>query len=128
MNVINKRRSSALCALRFGVLVLMLCAAMPSAWSKQHKPDPSNSNPPANHPLVLWDISKPDSPRVIQRFANVSRVLSDDRGYVYILNDDGLWVISAPAHYLQDQPNPFQTFWVCAEYANEAQEPCTQGY
>ena len=213
MNVINKRKSSALRALHFGVLALMLCAAMPNAWAKQHKPDPSQavlvvahvpfdgkalkdmsiqtqangnrylyvehspeqgvsvldiakpsqptlvgsvawpdaassrirdvtaeamllaaaagnstSNPPANDPLVLWDTSMPNSPKVVQRFANISRVISDDRGYVYILNDDGLWVISTPTAYRQNQPNPFQTLWVCVEYANEAQEPCTQGY
>ena len=88
----------------------------------------SASDPPANDPLVLWDTSKPNSPKVVQRFANVSRVLSDDRGYVYILNDDGLWVISTPTAYWQNQPNPFRTFWVCVEYSNEKQEPCTQGY
>ena len=87
-----------------------------------------DADPPANNSLVLWDTSKPESPKVVQQFANVSRVLSDDRGYVYILNDDGLWVISTPTAYLQNQPNPFQTFWVCAEYAHDAQAPCTQGY
>jgi hypothetical protein len=213
VNIINKQKSSIRRALYFGVSVLMLCAAMPSAWADQHKPDPSqavlvvahvpfdgkalkdisiqtqangnrylyvehspeqgvsildigrpsqptlvgsvawpdaastrirgvsaeamlldanavnpNSTPPANDPLVLWDTSKPDSPRVVQRFANVSRVLSDDRGYMYILNDDGLWVISTPTAYLQNQPSPFQTFWVCVEYTHEAPAPCTQGY
>jgi hypothetical protein len=77
-------------------------------------------------PFVLWDTSQINSPKVVQRFANVSRVLADDRGYLYILNADGLWVISTPTayQYQQSQPDPFQTFWVCAEYANEAQSPC----
>lgn len=43
--------------------------------------------------LVLWDISDPQNPQVVQRFTGVVRVLHDDRHYTYILNQDGLWVV-----------------------------------
>lgn len=212
MNVTNERKSSVLRALHLGALALVLCAAMPNAWAKQHKPDPSQavmvvahipfqgespsdmaihttangdrylyvehspglgisildlakaSNPilissvawpatatahirdvpadavlltetnnnseasqpatqPASNTLVLWDVSHPTKPTVLQQFADIRRVLVDDRGYVYILNADGLWVISTPTAYRQSQPDPFKTFWVCVQYANEAQSP-----
>jgi hypothetical protein len=51
---------------------------------------------PANDPLVLWDTSNPKSPKFVQRFPNAKRVLSDDRGYIYVLCADGLWVMSTP--------------------------------
>lgn len=44
--------------------------------------------------LVLWDISEPGNPRVVQRFSGVVRVLHDERNYTYVLNQDGLWVVS----------------------------------
>lgn len=43
--------------------------------------------------LVLWDISEPGNPRVVQRFSGVVRVLHDERNYTYVLNQDGLWVV-----------------------------------
>jgi hypothetical protein len=43
--------------------------------------------------LVLWDISEPGNPRVVQRFSGVVRVLRDERNYTYVLNQDGLWVV-----------------------------------
>ena len=52
------------------------------------------SSPTANKgELVLWDISDPGNPRVVQRFAGVVRVLHDERNYTYVLNQDGLWVV-----------------------------------
>lgn len=44
--------------------------------------------------LVLWDISDPGNPRVVQRFSGVVRILEDERNYTYVLNQDGLWVVS----------------------------------
>jgi hypothetical protein len=190
VNVIHKRRSSALRALHLGALALVLCAAIPHAWAKQRKPNPSHnvmvvahvpfdgksstdmaiqtqsngerylyvehspeqgvtilniakpsepklvgsiawpdaaithmrdvtgeavllakadanssSNQPASDPLVLWDASQPNSPKVVQRFENVSKALSDDRGYVYVLNAEGLWVVSTPTAYGQGDPD-----------------------
>lgn len=46
--------------------------------------------------LVLWDMSNPTSPRVVQKFSGVVRWLEDERSFIYVLNNDGLWVISEP--------------------------------
>ncbi len=46
--------------------------------------------------LVLWDISKPATPRVVQKFSGVVKWLEDERNFIYVLNNDGLWVISQP--------------------------------
>lgn len=43
--------------------------------------------------LILWDVSNPSDPQVVQRFPGVLRVLRDDRHYTYILNHDRLWVV-----------------------------------
>ncbi len=45
------------------------------------------------HELLLWDVSDPKNPRMVQRFNDVLRVLQDDRHYTYILNQDRLWVV-----------------------------------
>ena len=47
--------------------------------------------------LVLWDLSNPAPPRVVQKFSGVVRWLQDDRNFIYVLNDEGLWVVSKPA-------------------------------
>lgn len=52
------------------------------------------SQPPSKSELVLWDISDPGNPRVVQRFSGVLRILQDERNYTYVLNADGLWVVS----------------------------------
>lgn len=52
------------------------------------------SQSPGKSELVLWDISDPGNPRVVQRFSGVLRVLQDERNYTYVLNADGLWVVS----------------------------------
>jgi len=46
--------------------------------------------------VVIWDLSNPASPRMVQKFDSVVRFLRDDKDFIYILNNDGLWVISAP--------------------------------
>jgi hypothetical protein len=50
--------------------------------------------------LVLWDLSNPATPRVVQKFSGVVKWLQDERNFIYVLNSDGLWVVSKPA----DQP------------------------
>ncbi len=50
--------------------------------------------------LVLWDLSNPAAPRVVQKFSGVVKWLQDERNFIYVLNGDGLWVVSEPA----DQP------------------------
>src|ERR1700675_1893091 len=50
--------------------------------------------------LVLWDLSNPASPHVLQTFSGVVKWLQDDRNFIYVLNADGLWVISKGKHRL----------------------------
>jgi len=47
--------------------------------------------------LVLWDLSNPAAPRVVQKFSGVVKWLQDERNFIYVLNSDGLWVVSKPA-------------------------------
>jgi hypothetical protein len=47
--------------------------------------------------LVLWDLSNPAAPRVVQKFSGVVKWLQDERRFIYVLNGDGLWVVSEPA-------------------------------
>jgi hypothetical protein len=50
--------------------------------------------------VVLWDTSDPKSPRLVQKFSKVMKWLQDDREFIYVLADDGLWIVSQP----HDQP------------------------
>jgi hypothetical protein len=51
----------------------------------------------SNDDLVVWDLSNPAAPRVVQKFPGVVRWLQDGRNFIYVLNGDGLWVVSKPA-------------------------------
>ncbi len=51
----------------------------------------------SNDDLVLWDLSNPAAPRVVQKFSGVVKWLQDERNFIYVLNGDGLWVVSKPA-------------------------------
>lgn len=51
----------------------------------------------ADDDLVFWDLSNPGAPRVVQNFSGVVKWLQDERDFVYVLNGDGLWVVSKPA-------------------------------
>jgi hypothetical protein len=51
----------------------------------------------SNDALVLWDLSNPAAPRVVQKFSGVVKWLRDERNFIYVLNGDGLWVVSEPA-------------------------------
>ena len=59
-----------------------------------------------NDDLVLWDLSNPSAPRVVQKFSGVVKWLQDERDFIYVLNGDGLWVVSKPA---DRQPEPTQS-------------------
>jgi hypothetical protein len=50
----------------------------------------------SNDDLVLWDLSNPMAPRVVQKFSGVVKWLQDERNFIYVLNGDGLWVVSEP--------------------------------
>ena len=45
---------------------------------------------------MLWDVSNPVAPREVQKFTGVVKWLEDERNFIYVLNGDGLWVISEP--------------------------------
>jgi hypothetical protein len=60
----------------------------------------------SNDDLVLWDLSNPSAPRVVQKFSGVVKWLQDERDFIYVLNGDGLWVVSKPA---DRQPEPTQS-------------------
>jgi hypothetical protein len=46
--------------------------------------------------LVFWDLTNPTAPRVVQKFSGVVKWFQDERNFIYVLNKDGLWVISQP--------------------------------
>ena len=46
--------------------------------------------------LVLWDLSNPAALQVVKKFSGVVRFLLDNHNFVYLLNSEGLWVISTP--------------------------------
>ena len=61
---------------------------------------PMRSGKTSTDDLVLWDLSNPTAPRVVQKFSGVVKWLQDERNFIYVLNGDGLWVVSEPP----DQP------------------------
>ena len=58
---------------------------------------------PSNDDLVLWDLSDPAVPRVVQKFSGVVKWLQDERNFIYVLNGEGLWVVSRPADRQAEQ-------------------------
>jgi hypothetical protein len=57
----------------------------------------------SNDDLVLWDLSNPAAPRVVQKFSGVVKWLQDERNFIYVLNGDGLWVVSKPVDRQPEQ-------------------------
>jgi len=47
--------------------------------------------------LEFWDLSNPAAPRVVRKFSGVIKWLQDERDFIYVLNGDGLWIVSQPA-------------------------------
>jgi hypothetical protein len=47
--------------------------------------------------LELWDLSNPVAPRVVQKFSGVIKWLQDERDFIYVLNGEGLWIVSKPS-------------------------------
>ena len=64
---------------------------------------PMQGSSSSNDDLVLWDLSNPAPPRIVQKFTGVIKWLQDERNFIYVLNRDGLWVVSEPA---DRQPEP----------------------
>jgi len=48
----------------------------------------------SNDDLVLWNLSNPSAPRIVQKFSGVVKWLQDERSFIYVLNGEGLWVVS----------------------------------
>jgi hypothetical protein len=46
--------------------------------------------------LIVWDLSNPAAPQVVKKFSGVVRFLQDDHNFIYVLNNEGLLVISRP--------------------------------
>ena len=57
----------------------------------------------SNDDLVLWDLSNPAAPQVVQKFSGIVKWLQDGRNFIYVLNGDGLWVVSRPADRQPEQ-------------------------
>lgn len=64
---------------------------------------PRMSDSTSDGTLVLWDVSNPTVPRVVQKFSGVVKWLQDDRNFIYVLNGDGLWVVSKPTDRQPEQ-------------------------
>ncbi len=64
----------------------------------------------SNDDLVLWDLSNPAAPRVVQKFSGVVKWLQDGRNFIYVLNGDGLWVVSKPADRQPEQTESSNNF------------------
>ena len=71
---------------------------------------PSMHSSTSTDDLVLWDLSNPAAPRVVQKFSGVVKWLQDERNFIYVLNGDGLWVVSEPADRQPEQTEPSLPF------------------
>jgi hypothetical protein len=60
--------------------------------------------------LVLWDLSNPAAPRVVQKFSGVVKWLQDERNFIYVLNGEGLWIVSKPADRQPEQTEPSNSY------------------
>jgi hypothetical protein len=67
--------------------------------------DPSVRASASKDDVVLWDLSNPAAPRELQRFSGVVKVL-EDHNFIYVLNTEGLWVISEPDRHPQQVSSP----------------------
>ena len=60
--------------------------------------------------LVLLDLSNPAAPQVVQKFSGVVKWLQDERKLIYVLNGEGLWVVSKPAERQSEQSEPSNNY------------------
>ena len=58
-----------------------------------------------NSDAVIWDTSDPTSPRLVQKFSKAVKWLQDNRDFIYVLADDGLWIVSRPDDRLLNSPD-----------------------
>jgi len=64
----------------------------------------------SNDDLVLLDLSNPAAPHVVQKFSGVVKWLQDERNFIYVLNGEGLWVVSKPADRQPEQSEPSNNY------------------
>jgi hypothetical protein len=62
---------------------------------------------PTKMTLCFGICRTPTSPRVVQKFTGVVNWLQDARSFIYVLNGDGLWVISQPMTGLPVQSDSY---------------------
>jgi hypothetical protein len=60
--------------------------------------------------LVLWDLSDPAAPRVVQKFEGVVKWLQDQRDFIYVLNAEGLWIVSKPMDTRPNQTDSSESY------------------
>lgn len=60
--------------------------------------------------LVLLDLSNPAAPEVVQKFSGVVKWLQDERNFIYVLNREGLWVVSKPVDRQPEQSEPSNNY------------------
>ena len=60
--------------------------------------------------LVLWDLSNPAALQVVQKFFGVVKWLQDERNFIYVLNGEGLWVVSKPADRHPEHSEPSNNY------------------
>ena len=70
-----------------------------------HAADSSHGGELSNGDVVIWDTSDPTSPRLVQKFSKVVKWLQDNREFIYLLADDGLWIVSQPDDRLLNSPD-----------------------
>lgn len=68
--------------------------------------DSSHRGELSNRDVVIWDTSDPSSPRLLQKFSKVVKWLQDNREFIYVLADDGLWIVSQPDAQTLNSPDP----------------------
>jgi hypothetical protein len=56
-------------------------------------------------------LANPAAPRVVQKFSGVVKWLQDERNFIYVLNGDGLWVVSEPAVRPPEQTESSNQLW-----------------
>ena len=76
--------------------------AQPKAVGVIPWPDPALSSR-MNLTGDLAIIAESEAPRLVQKFSGVVKWLQDERNFTYVLNGDGLWVVSEPADRQAEQ-------------------------
>jgi hypothetical protein len=76
----------------------------------------------SNDDLVLRDLSNPAAPQVMQKFSEVVKWLQDGRNFIYVLNGDGLWVVSKPADRQPEQTESSSNYGGKACFAGQSRQ------